>query len=71
MSTNRSAAALTVLVASVLVVVAVTPAQQPPIRIGFTTDLTGTAAQPAKDMVNGFRCIWTRPAGRWRGARSS
>jgi branched-chain amino acid transport system substrate-binding protein len=30
------------------------PAQPPPIRIGFTTDLTGTAAQAAKDMVNGL-----------------
>lgn len=31
------------------------PAQAPgPIRIGFTTDLTGAAAQAAKDMVNGF-----------------
>ena len=32
----------------------VTPAQQPPIKIGFITALTGTAAQAAKDMVNGF-----------------
>jgi branched-chain amino acid transport system substrate-binding protein len=31
------------------------PAQGPgPIKIGFTTDLTGAAAQAAKDMVNGF-----------------
>jgi branched-chain amino acid transport system substrate-binding protein len=30
------------------------PAQPSPIRIGFTTDLTGTAAQAAKDMVNGL-----------------
>src|SRR5262245_65002582 len=29
-------------------------AQRPPIKIGFSTDLTGIAAQPAKDMVNGF-----------------
>jgi ABC-type branched-subunit amino acid transport system substrate-binding protein len=29
-------------------------AQRPPIKIGFTTDLTGIAAQPAKDMVNGL-----------------
>src|SRR5262245_9594910 len=29
-------------------------AQQTPIKIGFTTDLTGTAAQAAKDMVNGL-----------------
>src|SRR5438034_8451605 len=28
--------------------------QRPPIKIGFVTDLTGTAAQPAKDMVNGL-----------------
>ena len=27
---------------------------RPPIKIGFTADLTGIAAQPAKDMVNGF-----------------
>lgn len=29
-------------------------AQQPPIKIGFITDLTGPAAQAAKDMVNGL-----------------
>jgi branched-chain amino acid transport system substrate-binding protein len=29
-------------------------AQRPPIKIGFMTDLTGTAAQAAKDMVNGL-----------------
>jgi ABC-type branched-subunit amino acid transport system substrate-binding protein len=29
-------------------------AQPPPIKLGFTTDLTGTAAQAAKDMVNGL-----------------
>jgi branched-chain amino acid transport system substrate-binding protein len=29
-------------------------AQPSPIKIGFTTDLTGTAAQAAKDMVNGL-----------------
>ena len=28
--------------------------QRPPIKIGFVTDLTGTAAQAAKDMVNGL-----------------
>jgi branched-chain amino acid transport system substrate-binding protein len=32
-----------------------TAQQKPPIRIGFTADLTGIAAQPAKDMVNGFQ----------------
>jgi len=30
------------------------PAQAPSIRIGFITDLTGVAAQAAKDMVNGL-----------------
>jgi ABC-type branched-subunit amino acid transport system substrate-binding protein len=29
-------------------------AQRPPIKIGFVTDLTGTAAQATKDMVNGL-----------------
>src|SRR5437867_3154865 len=29
-------------------------APRPPIKIGFVTDLTGTAAQAAKDMVNGL-----------------
>jgi len=36
------------------VLVRATPAQQGPIRIGFITDLTGPAAQAAKDMVNGI-----------------
>jgi len=30
------------------------PAQAPPIKVGFITDLTGVAAQAAKDMVNGL-----------------
>jgi branched-chain amino acid transport system substrate-binding protein len=30
------------------------PAQNPPIKIGFITSLTGVAAQAAKDMVNGL-----------------
>jgi len=30
------------------------PAQAPPIKIGFITSLTGVAAQAAKDMVNGL-----------------
>jgi branched-chain amino acid transport system substrate-binding protein len=46
--------ALGVVVGFLLVAVPNTPAQQPPIRIGFVTALTGTAAQAAKDMVNGF-----------------
>jgi len=69
MSTNRFAAALSVLVASVLVVVAVTPAQQTPIKIGFTTDLTGTAAQPAKDMVNGFTMYLDEVGGQMAGRK--
>jgi hypothetical protein len=32
----------------------VTAQSRPPIKIGFTADLTGIAAQPAKDMVNGL-----------------
>ena len=44
------------LLALVLLVPVAAPAQQPrpPIKIGFLTDLTGIAAQPAKDMVNGL-----------------
>jgi branched-chain amino acid transport system substrate-binding protein len=53
MRTPRLAAVLSVLIA-LLLVAGLAPAQQAPIKIGFTTDLTGTAAQPAKDMVNGF-----------------
>ena len=30
-------------------------AQQGPIKIGFITSLTGTAAQAARDMVNGLQ----------------
>src|SRR5439155_1193213 len=63
------AAALSVLVASVLVVVAVTPAQQTPIKIGFTTDLTGTAAQAAKDMVNGFTMYLDEVGGQMAGRK--
>ena len=38
-----------------LLVPGIAPAQsRPPIKIGFLTDLTGIAAQPAKDMVNGL-----------------
>jgi branched-chain amino acid transport system substrate-binding protein len=69
MSTNRFAAALSVLVASVLVVVAVTPAQQAQIKIGFTTDLTGTAAQAAKDMVNGFTMYLDEVGGQMAGRK--
>src|ERR671925_834522 len=54
MTPNRFAAALGLLLASLLSVVAPVPGQQGPIKVGFTTDLTGTAAQAAKDMVNGF-----------------
>jgi branched-chain amino acid transport system substrate-binding protein len=43
-----------VLVFLALLAPGVGQAQRPPIKIGFTTDLTGIAAQPAKDMVNGL-----------------
>src|SRR5438309_8546782 len=50
---------ITTLLSAVLLIIAVAiphpgSAQRPPIKIGFTTDLTGIAAQPAKDMVNGL-----------------
>ncbi|HZF05807.1 MAG TPA: ABC transporter substrate-binding protein [Patescibacteria group bacterium] len=54
MSANRYLTATGVLLALLLIGVAVAPAQQGPIRIGFVTDLTGPAAQAAKDMVNGL-----------------
>jgi len=54
MSANRFLTATGVLLALLLIGVAVAPAQQGPIRIGFVTDLTGPAAQAAKDMVNGL-----------------
>jgi len=55
MSRPRSCVIAAVLVAIPLAaLVAPTPAQQGPIRIGFMTDLTGPAAQAAKDMVNGI-----------------
>src|SRR5262245_41589686 len=48
----------TLFAASLAALLAVIPgptaAQRPPIKIGFMTDLTGTAAQAAKDMVNGL-----------------
>jgi branched-chain amino acid transport system substrate-binding protein len=43
-----------VLVAVVGVLAAPAASPGPPIRIGFITDLTGVAAQAAKDMVNGL-----------------
>ncbi len=55
MSRRRLSIIPPALVALVLVgLVEVTPGQQGPIRIGFVTDLTGPAAQAAKDMVNGI-----------------
>lgn len=55
MSRRRLSIIPPALVALVLVgLVQVTPGQQGPIRIGFVTDLTGPAAQAAKDMVNGI-----------------
>ena len=47
-------AALALAVLALLVGSRPAPAQAPPIKIGFITDLTGVAAQAAKDMVNGL-----------------
>src|SRR5256885_12912318 len=47
-------ALLGVAVLALLVGPGAVPAQPPPIKIGFVTDLTGIAAQAAKDMVNGL-----------------
>jgi branched-chain amino acid transport system substrate-binding protein len=47
-------AALAVAVLALLLPARMVPAQQPPIKIGFITSLTGVAAQAAKDMVNGL-----------------
>ena len=46
--------ATTVVVLLLVALVGITPGQPGPIRIGFVTDLTGPAAQAAKDMVNGI-----------------
>src|SRR2546430_9987521 len=54
MSLRSFAMALLVLIALILATVGGTPAQSGPIKIGFITDLTGPAAQAAKDMVNGI-----------------
>src|SRR6202040_3126079 len=54
MSPRSFAMALLVLIALLLGAVGATPAQPGPIKIGFITDLTGPAAQAAKDMVNGI-----------------
>jgi branched-chain amino acid transport system substrate-binding protein len=45
---------LGVAVLALLVGAGAVPAQPGPIKIGFVTDLTGIAAQAAKDMVNGL-----------------
>ena len=48
---------ITVFVVAILSLLVGSPtvlAQAPPIKIGFITDLTGVAAQAAKDMVNGI-----------------
>ena len=47
-------ALLGVAVLALLVGPGAVPAQPAPIKIGFITDLTGVAAQAAKDMVNGL-----------------
>src|SRR3989440_8753413 len=44
-------------------------AQRPPIKIGFTTDLTGIAAQPAKDMVNGLQMYLDEIGGQMAGRK--
>ena len=54
MSANRLSIVLGALLVLPLVGIGVAPAQQGSIRIGFVTDLTGPAAQAAKDMVNGL-----------------
>ena len=60
-------------VALVLLVTVVTvpaPAQpKPPIRIGFLADLTGIAAQPAKDMVNGLQMYLDEIGGQMAGRK--
>jgi branched-chain amino acid transport system substrate-binding protein len=47
-------AVLALAVLALLVGAHAAPAQQPPIKIGFISSLTGVAAQAAKDMLNGL-----------------
>jgi branched-chain amino acid transport system substrate-binding protein len=54
MSATRSLTTIGVLAGLVLALACGALAQQGPIKIGFVTDLTGPAAQAAKDMVNGI-----------------
>src|SRR5437667_10792857 len=54
MSANRFSIVLGALLVLLLAGIGVAPAQPGPLRIGFVTDLTGPAAQAAKDMVNGL-----------------
>src|SRR5438552_9210844 len=54
MSPRSFAMALLILLTLLLGAVGGAPAQSGPIKIGFITDLTGPAAQAAKDMVNGI-----------------
>src|SRR5437762_1070913 len=65
---------MTTLLSAVLLLVAVAipqpgSAQRPPIKIGFTTDLTGIAAQPAKDMVNGLQMYLDEIGGQMAGRK--
>ncbi len=64
---------MTLLTAALVLFVAVMPhpgsAQRPPIKIGFTTDLTGIAAQPAKDMVNGLQMYLDEIGGQMAGRK--
>jgi branched-chain amino acid transport system substrate-binding protein len=55
MTTTTFRLLLVTVLVTALAMMPVAPQAQPgPIKIGFTTDLTGTAAQAAKDMVNGL-----------------
>ena len=65
---------ITTLLSAVLLLVAVAMprpgwAQRPPIKIGFTTDLTGIASQPAKDMVNGLQMYLDEIGGQMAGRK--
>src|SRR5438132_12875230 len=65
---------MTTLLSAVLLLVAVAipqpgSAQRPPIKIGFTTDLTGIAAEPAKDMVNGLQMYLDEIGGQMAGRK--
>src|SRR5438094_9936396 len=62
-------ALLGVAVLALLVGPGAVPAQSAPIRIGFVTDLTGPAAQAAKDMVNGLTLYLDEIGGQMAGRK--